>query len=104
MKTLALVIILWLATLTAHAQKRFRYEFLDTTKLAVLKQDTLFVFSTQKEFSKPISPIQYNGQTYSFKYVVYDFGQFWVRIYNVNQVKDRSKKGRAIRNKYELLR
>src|SRR5690606_7367508 len=86
-----------LLTSTAYGQK-FKSEYLDTSRVAVLKNDSLFVFIKHKEFlglkqqGRQDTVILYNGKSYSFKYAVYDIGQFWVRSYSTNQV---------IKNKYE---
>ena len=91
-----ILIALLLLTTTAYGQK-FKSEYLDTTRVAVLKNDSLFVFLKHKEFlgfkqqGRQDTVILYNGKSYSFKYAVYDIGQFWVKSYSKEQV---------IRNKY----
>ena len=93
-----ILIALVLLTTTTYAQK-FNSEYLDTTRIAVIKNDSLFVFLRHKEFNglrqqgRQDTVICYNGKIYSFKYAVYDFGQFYVRSYSKEQ---------AIRNRYEF--
>ena len=105
MRTLGIVIILWLATLTAHSQIAkvqlptnpklvwiFSTELLDNKKVAVWKQDTLFVlqytapFKDLQQQSNSLRVVEYQNKKITFRTVIFDKGLFYYKQSKVKGV------------------